>query len=132
MSLILKCLELQDLRTIVMYLGRLAPIFSQDFETHRQTTESLLSTLINLVTQTLNRSKLHPVSSIVKLTVSLFGTIGVFVHWIVEYQNWVSANHEREGQYQELISYLVELCLISLDSSVSVDVLFPVQTNSLC
>ena len=102
----------------MLFLGRLAPIFTQDFEARRQITESILSTLIGLISLTLERSKTSPIPIVIQLSMSLFGTIGLFVHWMVAYQNWTVVNTEHSGQFQELISYLVEFCLTSMSSSV--------------
>lgn len=102
----------------MLFLGRLAPIFTQDFEARRQIAESLLSTLIGLISLTFERSKTAPIPLVIQLSVSLFGTVGLFVHWMVAYQNWTVVNTEQSGQFQELISYLVEFCLMSMTSSV--------------
>ena len=102
----------------MLLIGRLAPTFTQDFEARRQIAESFLSSLIGLISLTLERSQMTPIPVVIQLSASLFGTVGLFIHWIVAYQNWVAVNTEHSGQFQELISYLVEFCLMSMSSSV--------------
>lgn len=102
---------------MVLLTGRLVQIFQSKFKEYIQAASQIFSYFIEFLSSLLSVYESTTDSYLSELIASVFGTIHIFINWLVLFRKWLKENNQLDTN-DVLIVNLVNICIVSTHKQV--------------